>query len=84
MRPIHEIAEETFLDWGKPHYTAEPYLRAMVVLEDFTTLYGFDSADDIVERFLLNAGTWRGEAARRVKKELRKGLKDFRRASQRA
>jgi hypothetical protein len=41
--------------------------------ELITTLdmYLYDSAQDIVLRFLCNAGTWRGEVARRVKAELR-------------
>lgn len=33
--------------------------------------YGSDSAESLIRYFLANAGTWRGETARRVKKELR-------------
>jgi len=34
-----------------------------------------DSGDSIVRYFLSNASTWRGETARRVKKELNAMLK---------
>jgi hypothetical protein len=33
-------------------------------------MYGLDSGDMIVRYFLANASTFRGESARRIKKEL--------------
>ena len=38
--------------------------------------YFLDSAESIVLYFLSNAQTWRGEVARRIKKELKEMLKE--------
>lgn len=70
-RPIRVIAQEINRDWPKPYFGAVPYLRAMARLETIDDRIGYDDARDIVTRFLVNAGTWRGETARRVKAELR-------------
>jgi len=35
-----------------------------------------DDAEDIILRFLTNAGPWRGEVARQVKSELNQHLKE--------
>lgn len=70
-RKLHEIATEVYLDWTKVNYGAKPYLEAMLDLDSITDRYGYDSADSIVRYFLANAGTWRGETARRVKAELK-------------
>lgn len=72
-RPLAEIAQEIALDWRKPYFGAVPYLEAMFTLNEITDAYGLDDGDTIVRYFLANAGTWRGETARRVKAEL-KGL----------
>lgn len=75
-RPIYEIAREIEKDWGeKINIGAIPYLAAMQQLTSITDKYMFDSADDIVRYFLYNASTWKGETARRVKKELNEMLK---------
>lgn len=74
-RPIHVIADEIKKDWSKqkggisPY--AQPYLNAMARLDRMSDNYGLDSADNIVRYFLGNAGTWRGETARRIKAELK-------------
>ena len=34
-------------------------------------MYGFNTAESIVRYFLSNASTWRGETAKRIKKELK-------------
>jgi len=71
-RPLHTIAKEIRADWGsKVNYAAEPYLGAMETLESIKDNYYFDSARSVVIYFLANAGTWRGDVARRVKKELK-------------
>lgn len=75
MRDLRIIAREIRADWEKVNYGAEPYLRAMSVLETLDDSYGYDSARSIVLYFLSNATTWRGETARRVKAELREALK---------
>lgn len=71
-RPIYEIARETRRDWGaKVNFAAKPYLDAMLCLNSIDDNYFFDSARSVVMYFLCNAGTWRGETARRIKKELK-------------
>lgn len=71
-RPIYEIAREIRKDWGsKVNFAAKPYLDAMSQLTNITDMYGYDDAKSIVLYFLCNASTWRGENARRIKKELK-------------
>lgn len=70
-RPLHKIAAEIREDWTRPYFGAVPYLDALADLDKITDSYGYDSADDVVRYFLANAGTWRGETARRIKAELR-------------
>lgn len=76
-RPLHEIADEIYALWrdknGKPNvwYGAKPYLEAMASLDKITDKYFADRGDDIVAYFLGNATTWKGDDARRIKKELR-------------
>jgi hypothetical protein len=69
-RPINEIAREIDADWKPINYAALPYLNAMHSLEQITDHYGYDTGLSIVLYFLSNAGTWRGEKARRIKAEL--------------
>jgi hypothetical protein len=40
-------------------------------------MYGADTAHEIVLRFLTNAGGWRGDTARMLKKELQRRCKDY-------
>jgi hypothetical protein len=70
-RPIYEIAREIKKDWKKVNYAAAPYLDAMFSLEKIEDPYYADSGRSVVLYFLSNAGSWRGETARRVKKELK-------------
>lgn len=75
-RPLNVIAHEIHNDWGaKLNFAARPYVNAMCSLTDINSKYGEDSAREIVARFLCNAGTWRGEVAKRVKLELNKMIK---------
>lgn len=76
-RPLCTIAREIAHDWKKVNFAAKPYLSAMYSLNTVDDNYYFDSGKEIVIRFLSNAGTWRGEVAKRVKAELKKmvGLK---------
>ena len=75
-RELFEIAQEIKSDWGaKVNYGAVPYLDAMTQLRTIDGMYYDDTADSVVRYFLCNANTWRGEVARRVKKELNKMLK---------
>jgi len=74
MRGLDTIAREIFKEWSNVHYTAAPYLQAMASLSGINSVYGCDDAESIVAYFLSNAGSWRGESARRIKAELRKML----------
>lgn len=74
-RPIHEIAHEIQSVWKNVNFGAAPYLRAMLRLSSVEDMYGYDSAKSIILYFLSNANTWRGEDARRIKKELNKLIK---------
>lgn len=70
-RPLYEISREIRRDWTNPYFGAVPYLDAMGGLNRITDTYGMDSARYVVLYFLSNAGTWRGETARRIKTELK-------------
>lgn len=71
-RPLYLIAQDIYNDWKKPNYAAKPYLEAMADLQSIDDNYWLDSARSIVLYFLANAGTWRGENAKRIKAELKK------------
>ena len=75
-RKLYEIASEIRNDWGsKMYFAAKPYVQAMMRLGSVKDKYILDSGDTIVRYFLANASTWRGETARRIKKELKDMLK---------
>jgi hypothetical protein len=74
-RNLNEIAREIRQDWQNVHFAAKPYLQAMQSLENVTDNYGWDSGRSIVNYFLSNAGTWKGETAKRIKKELKQLIK---------
>lgn len=75
MRKLYEIAREIRADWKNPYFGAVPYISAMERLANITDGYGFDSAKSIIRYFLSNAGTWRGDIAKRIKLELKGMLK---------
>jgi len=74
-RPLYEIAKEINEDWKAVYFGAVPYLEALHCLNTIDDDYGLDSGKSMVAYFLSNAATWRGEAARRIKKELNTMLK---------
>lgn len=74
-RSIETIAREISRDWKTPYFGAVPYLSAMRSLNTVNDMYGMDSARSIINYFLCNATTWRGEKARAIKKELKEILK---------
>lgn len=76
-RSLNVIAKEIRSDWKSVNYGAKPYLDAMGCLTNVSDNFGMDTGKSIVLYFLSNAGTWRGETAKRVKAELKKmvGLK---------
>ena len=71
VRPLHEIAREISREWKRPYFGAVPYLQAMRELDTCADPYGADSGTSIVQYFLSNASTFRGDAARRIKRELK-------------
>lgn len=79
FRPLHVIAQEISADWKRPYFGAVPYLSAMSELDSVEGMYYEDSAASIVRYFLANAGTWRGEDARRIKAELKAMLPENKR-----
>jgi len=70
-RPLYVIAQDIKLHWNPVWFGAVPYLDAMFELNSITDMYGYDTAKSIVLYFLSNAGTWKGEDARRIKAELK-------------
>lgn len=70
-RPISVIAAEISASWKSPNYAAIPYLSAMRSLNTIEDNYGYDSGKSVVLYFLSNAGSWRGDDARRIKAELK-------------
>lgn len=74
-RPLWRIAEDILANWQPPNYAAKPYILAMGQLSSIEEIYGADSARSIVQYFLSNANTWRGDHAKRIKAELREMLK---------
>lgn len=74
-RPLYVIAGEIKKDWKDVHFAAQPYLDAMATLCKMEDMFCYDNGKTIVEFFLSNARTWRGEKAREIKKELRKMIK---------
>ena len=75
MRKINEIAREIEKSWAKVNYAARPYLSAMHEVSSLSDKYFYDDARSVVLYFLANAGTWRGDDAKRIKAELKEMLK---------
>ena len=75
MRPLYIIAREIRADWKKVSPYAAPYLQAMSYLNSVDDNYIMDSGRSIVSYFLANAGSWRGETAKRIKAELKAMVK---------
>ena len=74
-RSLYEIAKEIRSDWKNVYFGARPYLAAMSSLGSLKDSYGVEDGYMVVSYFLANAGTWKGEVAKRVKAELKKMLK---------
>lgn len=74
-RLISEIARDIQREWLNISPAARPYLQAMLTLSTKADKYVFDSAEDIVLRFLCNASSFKGEAARVLKQQLKDAIK---------
>lgn len=75
MSTLQEIVREIRADWKNISPYAKPYLQAMGCLDSVGQKYGVDEGRTVVNYFLTNAGGWRGEVARRIKKELNQMVK---------
>ena len=75
-RPLYTIAREIRKEWGaKINYGAKPYLEAMSSLDKVSDSYGYDTGHSVIRYFLCNASTFRGDAAKRIKAELKAMVK---------
>lgn len=74
-RSLSDIAQEIRRDWKNISYSAKPYLGAMSGLDSVNDSYGADDGFTVVSYFLANAGTWKGDVAKRIKAELNAMLK---------
>jgi hypothetical protein len=70
MRSINLIAREIKNDWKNVYFGASPYLKAMSSMLSVNDKYGLDDGKMVVRYFLANSSSWRGDVARRIKKEL--------------
>ena len=74
-RPISDIARDISRAWPRPNFAAVPYLTAMRGLHSVNDAYHYDSGKSVVLYFLGNAATFKGEAAKALKAELKAALK---------
>jgi hypothetical protein len=84
VRSLSAIAEDIRTHWPEPKGSgnkltswkyAQPYVKAMSKLEKLTDVYVCETGRDMVTGFLVNAMTWRGEDAQRIKDELKAMLR---------
>lgn len=68
---VREAKPEPFPGYGPIVHPAWPYLEAMAQLASIESSCGQDSGHSVVAYFLSNARSWRGEAAKRIKAELK-------------
>ncbi|WP_276481009.1 hypothetical protein [Paraflavitalea pollutisoli] len=72
---LHEIATIIHKDRSPVYYGALPYLDAMGDRQSVNDNYGADTGRSVVNYFLANARTWRGETAKAVKAKLNELVK---------
>lgn len=77
-RPLYQIADDIRCNGGTKYFGAVPYVDAMSDLTSIHEKYGYDTAESVVRYFLANASSWRGDAARRIKAELKEQLQSIR------
>lgn len=82
---VSSLAMMASRNWGsKVNYAAKPYLSAMRSLDSANDAYGADSGQEIIARFLANAGSWRGPVAKQIKAELKQRIGEGPKAGKRA
>lgn len=70
-RKVRDIAAEIAEKWPNPYFGAVPYIDAMKEFDTPQDTFITESGESQIRRFLVNAKTWRGEDARRIKAELK-------------
>ena len=75
VRPLYEIAKDISEHWKPIHEYAQQHVAAFAELDSINDIFITESGKDIILGFLCNAGTWRGEHARRIKTELKEMIK---------
>lgn len=73
-RELATVARDIRANWARPYFGAVPYIDAMATMATVRDNFGLDDGPGIVRYFLANAGTWRGDDARRIKAELKNML----------
>lgn len=68
---LGQIAAIIRKNWLRVNYAANPYLDAMMHLDNIYDKYCYDDGKIVVLYFLANASAWRGDIARQVKAELK-------------
>jgi hypothetical protein len=72
---LSQIAREIRTHWKVINFAAAPSLSAMACLSSVDENYEQDSGKSIVNYFLCNAQSFRGDVAKIIKKELRRRVK---------
>lgn len=70
-RSISTIAADIRANWANVNYAAVPYLDAMDSIDSINDMFYADTARSVVLYFLANARSFTGDAARRIKAELK-------------
>jgi len=70
-RSLNAVAKDIRQSWKNISFNAVPYLEALEFLNRIEDTYIVGSGVSIVQGFLANAGSFRGEDARRIKAELK-------------
>lgn len=74
-RSLNAIAADIIRHWKPVYFAASPYVEAMLYMNTLDDKYGAETGKGVVQYFLSNCATWRGEDARRIKAELRSMVK---------
>jgi len=73
-RSLNAVAKDIRQSWKNISFNAVPYVEALEFLNRIEDTYIVGSGVSIVQGFLANAGSFRGEDARRIKAELKEML----------
>jgi len=84
VRSLSQIGWEICRLWKKPYFGAVPYIEALKQLDNVHDSYGDERGSSMVNYFLANAGSWKGDDAKRIKAELKEALKAPKRVDSRS